>query len=97
MGGQEVLSSLHREEGDPRDLEKSGSGWGGVDTGARLGPEVGRAHADGPGKVGCHTRQGPLSLGHSSTRAPGFLGMTPTQGPLNRHILTPPPSIFRPS
>ena len=29
MGGQEVLSSLHREEGDPRDLEKSGSGWGG--------------------------------------------------------------------
>lgn len=83
MGGQEVLGSLHREEGDPGDLERSGSGRGVGMLGPGLGLSWeghGKAHADGPGKVGCHTRQGTLSLDHSSTQAPGLLGVAPTQG-----------------
>lgn len=98
MGGQEVLSCLHREENHPGHLKRSGSGGehGMLGPGLGLSWEgYGKAHADGSGKVGCHNGQGPLCLGHSSTQAPGLLGGAPTQGPLNRHVLTPPPLNFQ--
>lgn len=42
MGGQEVLSSFHREEDKPRNLEGPHRGQVG-DPGASLVPELGRA------------------------------------------------------
>lgn len=47
MGSQEVLSSLHREEDYPRDLEGTTRlEWG--DPGAKLRHTLRKAHADEP-------------------------------------------------
>lgn len=82
VGGKEVLSSLHREKGDARDLEEppGGSGRGTLGPGLGLSWErhtkMGQARlAALPGKV-LHL------LGHSGIRIPGLPeGKSPEKAP----------------
>lgn len=87
VSGQEMLSSLHGEEGDPRDLEEPPWGSGVGTLGPGLGLSWGGHMQMGQARLATMPSRALHGLGHSSTQAPGLLGVAPTKGPFDRHLL----------